>query len=205
MQSKQSLIDQNHAKLREVTAQLSEEKRQLAEQQRRANDRTAIRQRVANLARANDVSRALVVEKCPGGIRTDVTVGEADAGLDVDMSRLPKQYTPVPGVPISQQLEPSQLEYLKKVPRTPMLQARTAAYRLINAQLEGRAKALQSQSSVLEGQLRKVVALCTATEESRVEAMVDGLCAAVESEAGNDVEVGRVREFLRRVEGQVGA
>lgn len=198
MQSKQSLIDQNHAKLREVTAHLAEERRQLAEHQRRANERTAIRQRIANLRRANDVSRALVLEKCPG-IRTDVTVGEADAGLDIDIKQLPKQAT------ASQQLEPSQVDYLKKLPRTPMLQARTAAYRLINAQLEGQAKALQSQSSELEAQLRKAVALCTGTEESRVEEMVDGLCAAVESEAGNEVEVGRVRDFLRRVEGQVGA
>lgn len=30
--------------------------------------------------------------------------------------------------------------------------------------------------------------------------MVGGLCAAVESEGAEDVEVGRVREFLRRVE-----
>jgi regulatory protein SWI6 len=38
----------------------------------------------------------------------------------------------------------------------------------------------------------------------RVDEMVAGLVAAVESERGEDVEVGRVREFLRRVEGAEG-
>lgn len=204
MQSKQSLIDQNHARLREVTAQLAEERRQLAEHQSRVNERKAVRQRIENLLRANEASRALVLENCPGGIRHDVQVGEADAGLDIEVNRLPKSAA-VPGEPLPQQLEPNHVEYLKNLPHTRVLQARTAAYRLINAQLEGKTKALQSQSSELEIQLRKVVALCTGTEESKVEEMVDGLCAAVESEAGNDVEVGRVREFLRRVEGEVGA
>lgn len=44
------------------------------------------------------------------------------------------------------------------------------------------------------------MALSTGVEEERVDGMVDGLMAAVASEGGEDVEVGRVREFLRRVE-----
>ena len=210
MQSKQSLIDQNHAKLREVTSQLADERRQLAEHQRKVSERKVVRQRIANLRHANEKSRALlsslIDEKRPGfGVRSDVSVGEADAGLEIDPSRLPTLSTTDSGESLSHKLEPSHLEYLSSLPRTPVLQARTAAYRRINAELEGQTKALQSQSSELEAQLRKVVALCTGTDESKVEAMVEGLCAAVESEAGDEVEVGRVREFLRRVEGEVGA
>ena len=48
-----------------------------------------------------------------------------------------------------------------------------------------------------------MVSLCTGVEESKVDEMVDGLSIAVESEGGEDVEVARVREFLRRVEGGV--
>ena len=210
MQTKQSLIDQNHTKLREATSQLAEERRQLAEHQRKVNERKALRQRIANLRRANEASRTMLsstlVDKRPGsGVRTDVNVGEADAGLEIDLTRLPSMSVANDGDSLYHNLDKSQQEYLLSLPRAPILQARTAAYRKINADLEGQAKALQSQSSELEEQLRKVVALCTRTDESRVEGMVSNLCAAVESEAGDDVDVGRVRDFLRRVEGEVSA
>ena len=48
-----------------------------------------------------------------------------------------------------------------------------------------------------------MVSLCTGVEENKVDEMVDGLSIAVESERGEDVEVARVREFLRRVESGV--
>lgn len=210
MQTKQSLIDQNHTKLREATSQLAEERRQLTEHQRQMNERRALRQRIANLRRANETSRAMLynglVDKGPAsGVRTDVNVGEADAGLEIDLNRLPRTSLVDEGESLLQNLDGSQQGYLSSLPRTPILQARTAAYRKVNADLEGQAKSLQSQSSELEEQLRKVVALCTQSDESGVEDIVSNLCAAVESEAGEDVNVGRVRDFLRRVEGEVGA
>ena len=210
MQSKQSLIDQNHAKLREVTSQLADERRQLAEHQRKVSERKLLGQRIANLRHANEKSRALLFsllddQRPASSLRTDVEVGEADAGLDIDLSKLPDPALVDGEESLSQKLELSHREYLSSLPKIPVLQARTAAYRKVNAELEGQTKALHSQSSELEAQLRKVVALCTGTDESKVEEMVGGLCAAVESETADDVEVGRVREFLRRVEGEVGA
>lgn len=98
-------------------------------------------------------------------------------------------------------MTPQKCDYIASLPPTPVLNARVAAYRKHNARLEAKAASLQSQSSQLENQLRKVVSLCTGVEESKVDEMVDGLSAAVASEGGDDVEVGRVREFLRRVEG----
>jgi regulatory protein SWI6 len=38
-------------------------------------------------------------------------------------------------------------------------------------------------------------------EEGRIEECLEGLVAALDSEEGEGVEVGRVREFLRKVEG----
>lgn len=73
------------------------------------------------------------------------------------------------------------------------------AYKRNNAKLSAKAKALQNRSSELEAQLRRVVALCTGVSERKVEGMIEGLVAAVESERGENVPVGRVREFLRRV------
>lgn len=98
-------------------------------------------------------------------------------------------------------MTPQKREYIASLPSTAVLNARTMAYRKHNARLEAEAKRLQSQSSGLESQLRKLVSLCIQVEESKVDEMVDRLSAAVASEEGEDVEVGRVREFLRRVEG----
>ena len=105
--------------------------------------------------------------------------------------------------PANSTLLPHQRDYLATLPPTAVLKARLIAYRKNNARLETLAKSLQSQSSELEAQLRKVVSLCTGVEENKVDEMVDGLSIAVESEGGEDVEVARVREFLRRVEGGV--
>ena len=129
-------------------------------------------------------------------IRTDIKVGEADAGLEIDTSILSPS-----GTSQSSTFLPHQREYIAGLPPAAVLKARAAAYRKNNARLETQAKNLQSQSSELEAQLRKVVSLCTGVAEDRVDEMVDGLSAAVESEGGEDVEVGRVRDFLRRVEG----
>ena len=43
------------------------------------------------------------------------------------------------------------------------------------------------------------MSLCRGVEEGRVDECVEGLVVAVESEKGEDVEVGRLREFLRKV------
>lgn len=93
---------------------------------------------------------------------------------------------------------------MNDLPSAAILRARTLAYRQINSRLEGQAKMLHSQSSELEAKLRLVVSLCTGVDEARVEEMVGGLVTAVESEreGGDDVEVGRVREFLRRVQNE---
>lgn len=136
------------------------------------------------------------------------TIGEADAGLDINPMLLPPvaststssfqpTHNPIPS------LTQEQHTYLIHLPTSLVLRARTHAYRQNNTHLESQAKALQSQSSELERQLRKVVSLCTGVEAERIEEMVGGLWRAVESE-GADVEVGRVREFLRRVESEQG-
>ena len=204
IQAKQSLIDQTHTKLRETTSILNEERRRLTEFQRKSDDRKALRQRIANLRRANDQQRAYLSTNgngrpasSPTEIRLDVKVGEADAGLDIDTSILPLSHEH--NHPL--QILPQQREYLAALPSTAVLKARTTAYQKNNARLEAQAKSLQDQSSELETQLRKLVCLCLNVEEGRLDHLIAGLNAAVESEGGEDVDLGRVREFLRRVEG----
>jgi regulatory protein SWI6 len=133
----------------------------------------------------------------PADIRNDIKVGEADAGLDIDTNILGSPLEPFV-------MTPEKRTYIATLPSTAILSARGAAYRKHNARLELEAKTLQSQSGELESQLRKIVSLSTGIPEDKVDGMVDGLIAAVASEGGDDVEVGRVREFLRRVEGEGG-
>lgn len=52
---------------------------------------------------------------------------------------------------------------------------------------------------------RKVISLSTRQEEEKIDEMLEGMMAALESETMEGVEMGRVREFLRRVEGVDGA
>ena len=86
------------------------------------------------------------------------------------------------------------------MPSTAVLQARKEAYQVTNMRLEQQKTQLKSQSFELEAQMRRIVSLCTGVEEGKVDEMLEGLQAAVESERGGEVDVGRVREFLRRVE-----
>ncbi len=130
----------------------------------------------------------------------NVRVGEADSGLQINPDVLSD-------LPISAEMDPQsslrqdQLSYLASLPKPQVLRARLLAYRENNRDLRDQAKKLKSRSSELEEKYRRVVALCTGVEEGKVEELLGGLVAAVESERGEDVEVGRVREFLRRVEG----
>ena len=182
---------------------LNEERRRLGELQRKSDDRKALRQRIANLRRANDHQRAYLSSNAngrsansPTEIRPDIQVGEADAGLEIDTTIIPLSHDH--SQPL--QILPQQREYLAALPPTAILKARTTAYQRNNARLEAQAKTLHDQSSELETQLRKLVCLCLSLEESQLDQLVGGLHAAVESERGEDVDLARVREFLRKVE-----
>jgi DNA repair exonuclease SbcCD ATPase subunit len=69
--------------------------------------------------------------------------------------------------------------------------------------LQDHAKHLHSRSTEIEEMYRKVVSLCTGVPEDKVEESLPSLVAAVESETQNvgEQDVGRVRDFLRKVEG----
>lgn len=63
-------------------------------------------------------------------------------------------------------------------------------------------QALKGRSRDVEIKYRRVVALCTGVQEGDVDAVVDGLLKAVESER-DELDIGRVRRFLGGVEGVV--
>jgi len=83
------------------------------------------------------------------------------------------------------------------------LNAGLPVYKGLNASLAAHFTSLKARDTELESKYRKVVALCTGVEENKVDSVLPQLVQAVESEPENDV--GRVREFLKRVEAVAGA
>jgi regulatory protein SWI6 len=84
------------------------------------------------------------------------------------------------------------------LPEPQILNTQLATYNQLLASLNAHLTSLKARDTELEGKYRKVVALCTNVPEERVDDVLQQLVMAVESEPENDV--GRVREFLKRVE-----
>jgi hypothetical protein len=63
---------------------------------------------------------------------------------------------------------------------------------------------LREKDGQLEVMYRKVVSLCTKVDEERVDSVLDLLVQALESDPLEGADVGRVKEFLRKVEGVEG-
>ena len=136
------------------------------------------------------------------GVMNGVMVGEADKGLDFD-GRLAVAERLFPtgngGPPMS--LTQEQTAFLGALERAEVLRGRVKAYELHNDSLEAEAKQLKSKSVELEERYKKMVSLCTKVEVENVDGVLDGLLQAVVSEQKENVELGRVRDFLRMVEG----
>ena len=193
-QKKQVLITQAHERLRENKSRLAEERERLEELERKSDERKSLRMRVTNLQRANHVLRSSLGNR--SDLRTNISIGEADAGLEIETAKLPsKEPYPTPLDPTS-----PEIQYVTSLPPTEILQARAEAYKANNDRLQTQINNLKNQSSELESQLKKVVSLCTRVEIERVDEVLPRLLAAVESERGEDLSSSRLHELLRQVE-----
>ncbi|KAI4174213.1 MAG: hypothetical protein LQ346_008263 [Caloplaca aetnensis] len=193
-QKKQLLIDQVLTQLRDNVSQLAEERKRLHELERKLTQRKKLKMNVTNLQRASHALRNSLGNR--PDLQTNIQVGEADAGLEVDAKFLPPR-EPYP-TPLDSNSPESQ--YLDTLPPTEVLQARAAAYRVNNGRLEAQVDHLHSQSSELEAQLKKVVSLCTKVDLRSVDDLLPRLLAAVESENPEELEASRLSELLRQVD-----
>jgi regulatory protein SWI6 len=216
MAQKQDLINSTHAQLRETSSILSEERTVLDGLKRREKDRQEIKQKIANLRRATLDERRRVTSQSNGQRSPDVAkIGDADSPFHP--SNVEDWQQLVETTASSQQLRaslmPKQLHSLKALPSTPLLLARTSAYKSNNSSLRQYSSSLQSRSADLESKYRRIISLCTDVSENKVEQNLQSLVQAVQSERGDTdggpggqgkeggVDIGRVREFLRSVEG----
>ncbi|KAF2014253.1 apses transcription factor-like protein [Aaosphaeria arxii CBS 175.79] len=90
---------------------------------------------------------------------------------------------------------------IAQLPSIQTLRHRLDVYVRNNEALADRRQKLKEKDGQLEMMYRKVVCLCTKTDEDRIDSVLEGLVQALDSDPLDGVEVGRVREFLRKVEG----
>ncbi|KAF2676896.1 apses transcription factor-like protein [Lentithecium fluviatile CBS 122367] len=93
---------------------------------------------------------------------------------------------------------------IARLPSITTLRQRLDVYTQNNKGLAERRRILKEKDGQLEVMYRKVVSLCTKVDEERVDSVLEGLVQALDSDPLDGVEVGRVREFLRKVEGVEG-
>ncbi|WPG98012.1 Hypothetical protein R9X50_00079600 [Acrodontium crateriforme] len=190
-------IDRLNEQIRDLSAQQKAELEKVQVIRDRVKLRSERQAKIANLKRAISDRRSVKMQQKRSAPSTD--------GAEIDPPWLNSSSQEIIGLSNSgDQPNNVQRQFLdSKVPVPSQLRAQINARTKHNAELQSKADELRSRSSELEEQYRKVVSLCTGVSEERVEEQLSALVAAVESEKGGlgEREVGRVREFLRRVDG----
>ncbi|KAK5729187.1 transcriptional regulator swi6 [Elasticomyces elasticus] len=189
-------IDRLNAQIREFSAMQQADLERLREVKERVKVRGARRDRIEGLKRAiQERKSARAGNKKRPTAELDTTWLEGEDVEEILESNTPEDLSPTP----------AQRAFLAThhVPSPKSLQARVNAYLTHNAALQGQADELKGRSREIEDLYRRVVSLCTGVEEGMVVESLPALVAAVESERGGvrEEEAGRVREFLRRVDG----
>ncbi|KAI1612819.1 regulatory protein SWI6 [Exophiala viscosa] len=208
MKEKKEVLDKTNAALKESGSSLAEERRRLDEARAKVREKEELEQKINNLRQAAAKVRAeLNQSQMDSPIQESVAVGQADKGLDLD-GQLPMVAQLFPDGetdPLSMTQE--QAQFLSCLERSEVLSGRAKVYQRHNQQLEQMAKTLKARSAELEERYKKIVSLCIGADEDKVDGLLDNLVQAVISEqkemSGNS-QLGRVREFLRMVQGSSG-
>ena len=209
VREKQEILDQTNRALKDAGNALVEERRKVEDLQAKARERDELRQRIHNLQRSAAEIRSEISQQPDGqnlnGVMDNVSIGEADKGLDFNgrIGELERGFPngePGPHAALSS----DQKGFLSslELERAEVLSGRVKAYQAHNEGLERTAKELKSKSGELEERYKKIVSLCTKVEVESVDEVLDSLLQAVVSEQKENVELGRVREFLRMVQAE---
>ncbi|KAI1002440.1 Transcription factor [Podosphaera aphanis] len=204
MNKKQVTIDELHTKLRVESEVLGQRRRFYETFQAQQQEIDSRSLKVENLAKSCDEeqTRLAQIKQIHNYTSTeDMTeLGDADkpyrtpenildAFHEVDLNQ-------------HQTLKIDQAEIKKSTSTLPSihtLQTRINAYKTINEGLESSIQELKGKDSEITSKYRKIISLCTGVDEHRVEENIASLVRSLESEH-DDVELGRVREFLSKVE-----
>lgn len=219
---KQDAIDRTNDLITQLSSQQKHEQQRLEALRTRLRLRQDRAKRIANLKRWLEPQRHMLsINAGATDLHEKRKIGYADAegaGVIIKDEDLPYELrqasnhlmlhasdgpaylnTALPLDPSS--LQQSQVSPLLSQISSQFLHHRLDTYTQTNTALLNRSRKLKEKDGQLEQMYRKVVSLCTKVEEGRVEQCLESLVAALDSEEGEGVEVGRVREFLRKVEG----
>lgn len=205
MKEKKETFDKTNAALKESGSSLAEERRRLDEVKGKVREKDELEQKVSNLQQATLKLRSELQQgETAAPIQNDVPVGNADKGLDLDgrLALVAQLFPEELGDPSTMALSQEQANVLGVLERGEVLSGRSRAYQGHNQQLEQVARTLKARSVELEERYRKMVTLCTGANPDQVDDLLDGLVQAVISEQkDNNLELGKVRKFLRMVQG----
>jgi hypothetical protein len=224
---KQDNIDRTNETIAQLSAYQKTEQHRLEHLRARLRLRQDRAKRIANLKRWLEPQRhMLAINAGMSNFQEKRKIGYADlegAGLTINDGDLPHEvrsagdrlmrkasdgpaYLSTP-LPVDfNSLPPNKAVALAHLPSISTLRQRLEAYIQDNMSLAQRSHKLKEKDDQLEVMYRKVVSLCTKVDEERIDGVLEGLVLALDSEPcdGSTVEVGRVREFLRKVEGVEG-
>ncbi|KAF2108894.1 apses transcription factor-like protein [Lophiotrema nucula] len=222
---KQDTIDRTNETIAQLSALQKTEQARLENLRARIRARQDRSKRSAKLKTWLDLERKALSYSAPKEeLQKKRLVGDADiqgAGIEVRGEHLPAELraaedmlmrkasdgpaylsTPLPVDLTSVGYTHAAL--LSNLPSIQTLRHRLEVYALNNQNLASRNRQLKEKDGQLEQMYRKVVSLCTKVDEDKIDAVLEGLVQALDSDPLDGVEVGRVKEFLRKVEGVEG-
>ncbi|KAM3536513.1 hypothetical protein MY4038_000348 [Beauveria bassiana] len=189
MKTKQVSLDSMHANIRNTSTQLGDARRKIEQLTASVTRQQLARRKVANLAHAReDEQTRLMNEQSRSSQPNPSSSWETELGAMLEAA---EEHNAAGGFSAEGML-----------PSTAVLKARIRAIEARRDVTRKMVQALQGRSRDVEVKYRRVVALCTGVAENDVDAVIDGLLKAVESER-EELEIDRVRRFLGGVEGVV--
>lgn len=189
MKTKQVNLDSLHTTLRGTSTQLSDARRKIEHLTTAVTKQELARRKVSNLAHAREDEQVrLMKEQSRSSQPNPSSSWETELGAMLEAA---EEQTASGGYGAEGML-----------PSASVLKARIRAIEARRDVTRKMVQALQGRSRDVEVKYRRVVALCTGVAEGDVDAVIDGLLKAVESER-EELEIDRVRRFLGGVEGVV--
>lgn len=207
LREKQEDLDHTNLRLKDAGTVLAEERGRLEELQAKAREKDELEQKIANLIRSNSELKGQLAHsngQLANGMPENVAVGEADKGLDFDGHLASVEQLFPDGEENADPngtLSSEQNDFLSSLERVDVIRGRVKAYQQHNADLESQAHELKSMSHELETRYKKMVSICTGVEVDKVDDMLGNLVQAVVSEQKESMELGKVRDFLRLLQG----
>ncbi|KAJ3484395.1 hypothetical protein NLG97_g7057 [Lecanicillium saksenae] len=189
MKTKQVSLDSLHTTLRSTSTQLGDARRKIEQLTSSVSKQQLARRKVSNLAHAReDEQMRLMSDQSRSSQPNPSSSWETELGAMLEAA---EEQTASGGFGAEGML-----------PSAAVLKARIRAIEARRDVTRKMVQALQGRSRDVEVKYRRVVALCTGVAENDVDAVIDGLLKAVESER-EELEIDRVRRFLGGVEGVV--